>query len=141
MLETERLRFRPFTLDDLPWLIEMRAPEPVNRYLGGAIIVTAVVVTVMWLLGADPWRLFRSAAVVFSIIALAANTRWGWVAQERFAEQLSDWWRVVRVNMLPGLVAWILGGFRWLANWFERRLYSVDEWLRYRSGDSSGSTR
>jgi ribosomal-protein-alanine N-acetyltransferase len=36
MLETERLQFRPFTPDDLPWLIEMRSTEAVNRYLGGA---------------------------------------------------------------------------------------------------------
>jgi ribosomal-protein-alanine N-acetyltransferase len=35
MLETERLFFRPMTEADLPWLIEMRSPEPVNRYLGG----------------------------------------------------------------------------------------------------------
>lgn len=35
MIETERLFFRKFTEDDLPWLIEMRSPEPVNRYLGG----------------------------------------------------------------------------------------------------------
>src|SRR5438067_12530565 len=35
MLETERLKFRKLTQDDLPWLIEMRSPEPVNRYLGG----------------------------------------------------------------------------------------------------------
>ena len=35
MIETERLTLRKFTPDDLPWLIEMRAPEPVNRYLGG----------------------------------------------------------------------------------------------------------
>jgi ribosomal-protein-alanine N-acetyltransferase len=35
MLETERLTYRPITRDDLPWLIEMRTPEPVNRYLGG----------------------------------------------------------------------------------------------------------
>ena len=35
MIETERLRFRPFTPDDLPWLIEMRSDEAVNRYLGG----------------------------------------------------------------------------------------------------------
>ena len=35
MIETERLFFRKFTPDDLPWLIEMRSPEPVNRYLGG----------------------------------------------------------------------------------------------------------
>ena len=36
MLESERLIFRKLTPDDLPWLIEMRSPEPVNRYLGGA---------------------------------------------------------------------------------------------------------
>src|SRR5207248_7383534 len=35
MIETDRLIFRPFTPNDLPWLIEMRSPEPVNRYLGG----------------------------------------------------------------------------------------------------------
>jgi [ribosomal protein S5]-alanine N-acetyltransferase len=35
MIETERLFFRKLTADDLPWLIEMRSPEPVNRYLGG----------------------------------------------------------------------------------------------------------
>lgn len=35
MLETERLKIRKFTRDDLPWLIEMRVRPEVNRYLGG----------------------------------------------------------------------------------------------------------
>jgi RimJ/RimL family protein N-acetyltransferase len=35
MIETERLKCRKMTTADLPWLIEMRSPEPVNRYLGG----------------------------------------------------------------------------------------------------------
>ncbi len=35
MIETERLKFSRITKDDLPWLIEMRSPDPVNRYLGG----------------------------------------------------------------------------------------------------------
>lgn len=35
ILETERLTMRPITPDDLEWLIEMRTPEPVRRYLGG----------------------------------------------------------------------------------------------------------
>ena len=35
MLESECLIFRKLTPDDLPWLIEMRSPEPVNRFLGG----------------------------------------------------------------------------------------------------------
>lgn len=35
MLETERLIFREFTLDDLPQLIEQRSDPEVNKYLGG----------------------------------------------------------------------------------------------------------
>lgn len=35
MLETERLIFRKFTLDDLPQLIEQRSDPEVNKYLGG----------------------------------------------------------------------------------------------------------
>ena len=35
MLETERLLMRPFTLDDLPRLIEQRSDPRVNQYLGG----------------------------------------------------------------------------------------------------------
>ena len=36
MIETERLFYRKLTTDDLPWLIEMRTPDAVSRYLGGA---------------------------------------------------------------------------------------------------------
>lgn len=35
MIETERLIFKKITAEDLPWLIEMRTPDAVNRYLGG----------------------------------------------------------------------------------------------------------
>jgi [ribosomal protein S5]-alanine N-acetyltransferase len=35
MTESERLIFRPFTLDDLPMLIEQRSDPDVNKYLGG----------------------------------------------------------------------------------------------------------
>lgn len=35
MLETERLIMNKLTREDLPWLIEMRVPAAVNRYLGG----------------------------------------------------------------------------------------------------------
>lgn len=35
IVETERLKFRPFVADDLPLLIEQRSDPEVNRYLGG----------------------------------------------------------------------------------------------------------
>lgn len=136
-------------LHDLPLAVWRSAPVRairasavvrfVNRYLSGAIIATGIAVVVLSFLGASPRRLLRWGGFVFAIVALASNTRLGWVAQERLAERLSDWWRVIRVNMLPGLLGWIITGFQWLANWVERQLYAVDEWLRFRGGDSQGS--
>ena len=35
MIESERLKFRKFTPDDLPQLIEQRSDPEVNKYLGG----------------------------------------------------------------------------------------------------------
>lgn len=40
-LETERLYIRPITADDLDWLIEMRTPDAVNRYMGGPALQNA----------------------------------------------------------------------------------------------------
>ncbi|MEQ1921862.1 MAG: GNAT family N-acetyltransferase [Pyrinomonadaceae bacterium] len=45
MLETERLIINKITPDDLPWLIEMRTPDAVNRYLGGPEMQNAEALT------------------------------------------------------------------------------------------------
>lgn len=44
-LETERLLLRPFTADDLPTLIALRADEEVSRYLGGAAMQSPEMIT------------------------------------------------------------------------------------------------
>jgi len=45
MFETERLIIRKIEPDDLPWLIEMRSSEAVNRYMGGAAMQNAEALT------------------------------------------------------------------------------------------------
>ena len=45
MLETERLIIKRITPEDLPWLIEMRTPDAVNRYLGGPEMQNAKALT------------------------------------------------------------------------------------------------
>jgi hypothetical protein len=77
--------------------------------------------------------------IVFAALLAFYNMEPGWVLQERIAEAISDWWRRVRVNFIPGLIGAIIDGFRMLANWVERQLYAVDEWMRFRGGDSQGS--
>lgn len=125
-----------------PILRKIRYSRPVrfvHRRLGGAIVFTVCVLLLLAILGASQGRLLRWGGAVFVAAAVAFNTPWGWVVQEQFAERLAGWWRVVRINLLPGLIATVLDLFQRLANWFERRLYAVDEWLRYRTGDTRGS--
>jgi hypothetical protein len=110
-----------------------------NRHLSGATLFTAGVLLVLLLLGAGPDRLRWSGIWVFVLATTFFNTPWGWLLQEHLGERLSDWWRAVRADLLPGLLGAVLELIRRLANWVERRLYAVDEWLRYRGGDSRGS--
>ena len=112
-----------------------------GRYLTGGVAITAIALLVMRILGAKSKVLLPLGLIIFAATTLFTNTRWGWLAQERAAERLADWWRLVRGNLLPGIFGGIITFFRKLADWVERRLYAVDEWLRYRAGDSRRSLR
>jgi hypothetical protein len=111
----------------------------VSRHLIGAVVFTGVIVFFLWFLGAPAELRLRWGGSILAVAIIAFNTPWGRMVQERLAESLADWWRVVRVNLLPGLVATLIDWFRRLANWLEQRLYAVDEWLRFRGGESRGS--
>ena len=95
----------------------------------GLLLLTAV----------TPRFLYAWGPFIWAALTIAYNTPWGWVIQDRVAEAVSDWWRMIRVNLIPGLIATIIDWFRALANWVERKLYAVDEKLRFRGGDSQGS--
>ena len=116
-----------------------RAVRFLYRYFWSPLLITLLVFAVMRLVGFTPRFLLLWGWAVWAVLTLAYNTPWGWVVQDRVAEAVSDWWRVVRVNLLPGLFQTIIDLFRRLANWIERRLYAVDEWFRFRGGDSKSS--
>jgi hypothetical protein len=116
-----------------------RAMRFLFRHFWSPLLVTVVVFGVLLLLGLTTTFLWRWGWLIWAVLTVAYNTPWGWVVQDRVAEAISDWWRVVRVNLLPGLLQTIIDWFRMLANWVERKLYAVDEWFRYRGGDSKGS--
>lgn len=45
MFDTERLAIRKLEMEDLPWLIELRTPDAVNRYMGGREMQNAEAIT------------------------------------------------------------------------------------------------
>jgi hypothetical protein len=73
---------------------------------------------------------------VFVLVCGLLNSRWGLMLEENTTDWLVRTWHLIHSDWLPGLVRWILYVFRRLVDGVERILYTVDEWLRFRPGDS-----
>lgn len=110
-----------------------------HRHFATPFMLSLVMLGIFFILGVNLRFLVWYGWIGFVLLLGGYNTRWGWLIQDRMAEELSDWWRRVRVNLLPGVIGGIIDLFRMLANWVERQLYAVDEWMRFRGGDSQGS--
>lgn len=86
-----------------------------------------------WLSRSTPW----AAAGIFIIAFAALNSRLGRDTEELTWEWLGRAWYRFRVHILFGLFNWIVDTFRQIMDFIERVLYSVDEQLRFRTGESS----
>lgn len=132
----------PRALWRAPLFRSLRQSRPVRflfHHFWTPAILTLLCYLALILLGVSPVFLFDWLWMVIWVgLTIAYSTPWGWVIQDRIAEALTDWWRQVRVNLIPGLITVIIDWFHRLVNWVERGLYAVDEWLRYRRGDSRG---
>ncbi len=135
-----------YTFVALPVLVWRSAPvravrhHPLTRFLGRhfgiALLVAVLVALVLVLIGAGPRRVVRWSAIAFGLVAVFLNSPFGRRLEDDVAEALADLWRVVRINLIPGIVSWVVWAFRALASVFERVLYSFDEWFRFREGQS-----
>jgi hypothetical protein len=67
------------------------------------------------------------------------RTPFGRGLEERLDESLSRVWRLVSVNFIIGVLTLLLQFFRWLFEWMERGMYAVDEWLRFKEGQSQAT--
>src|SRR5262249_4762454 len=76
------------------------------------------------------------AAVTFLVAALLVNSRLGQSTSEAASEILTHFYEWVRADFLVGLFRFILRLFKRVTDTVEYVLYTVDEWLRFRSGDS-----
>ncbi|HZJ68307.1 MAG TPA: hypothetical protein VFD36_32620 [Kofleriaceae bacterium] len=75
-------------------------------------------------------------ALVFCVFALGLNSRFGRDAQELVADGVVRWSRQLTSRIVPGAIRWILEIFAELMEFVDRGLYRVDEWLRFKAGQS-----
>src|SRR5262249_35864249 len=75
----------------------------------------------------------------FLVTAVLVNLPVGLQLEEITADYLVRTWRRLSVDFFPGLFRWVMHLFKRLLEGVERVIYTVDEWLRFRQGDSAAS--
>jgi len=82
-----------------------------------------------------PWS-NRLTFEVFLVVALFLNSSLGTVVAEVVTNYLICLWHNVKIRVVASALQWINDLFRSLLTGVERIVYAIDEWLRFRSGDS-----
>ena len=117
-------------------LFHNRATRLFRRYVltplavGGVAAIVARMVSGEW-----PVSLAVGAGVA-AASALFLRTPVGRGLEDRLNEAAARAWRILSVNFVLGLLTWILHFFQAILEAIDRAIYAVDEWLRFREGQS-----
>ncbi len=77
-----------------------------------------------------------TAASIFLLVNLLLNSRLGRNVEEVIVDGLAQAWQRFGLRLIAGLFWLIVDLFKWFLETVERLMYAVDEWLRFRSGES-----
>ncbi|HEX8911849.1 MAG TPA: hypothetical protein VF796_05785, partial [Humisphaera sp.] len=94
---------------------------------------------VLWLAFPPTRRDPSTAWLVFICASLAMNSRLGQAAGKAAAAGLDAALQVVRAGLLPGLYRLIVEVSKQVIDAVEWLLFTVDDWLRFRTGDTNAS--
>jgi hypothetical protein len=122
----------------LPW-VHWVVHSPAVR-LGFNFVVKPLVPTLLFAefvpLRAKPWQEMLGLTSMFFALNLIVNSRAWRTVEEMFFDAVAEGWQRFGVRPIVGLFWFIVDMFRRLVQLIERLLYTVDEWLRFRSGQS-----
>jgi hypothetical protein len=128
----------PRALLTLPILLRFVNSPPVvfaRRYLFKPALCAALVWFLHWLCGTSrEWRIFWAAAT-FLVAWVFFVSRVGRAIEEAAADRLITAWHHLG-ELFPALFRFVMWVFKALLQGVDRLLYTVDEWLRFRQGES-----
>ncbi len=106
------------------------------QYLLKPLLWTLLLLLVPYLCGVTAGTLALTGVCLFASILLLLVSRLGVYLEEVTTDGLARWWGLLRSNVLPDLFRWVVFIFRVFQERVEKLLYTVDEWLRFQSGES-----
>jgi hypothetical protein len=117
-------------------LLDNPATRFFRRHIALPLTIGGAGALVMWLTTFDR----PSAVLVGCGLGLVSATLFRMPLGRRLEDRLNETaeraWRVVSVNFVLGLLTLILAFFQAILEVIDRAIYAVDEWLRFREGES-----
>lgn len=104
-------------------------------------VVTPLLFTIMFCFALPKLGVYRPASLPGAVIVYFAftavlNTKLGRDVEEITADWIDQTWYQLRTRFFMALFEFIMWAFKTLLELFERFLYAIDEWLRFKSGES-----
>lgn len=125
-----------YRLPGVAWCLKSLPALLFRRYLMSPLLLTLFLWKGLPALGVyAPFNSWMAMAVLL-VNLLILNSRLGRDSEELIWEALGKLWHRFRVTVVIGLFNLIIDLFRQVMDALERVLYSVDEWLRFRTGES-----
>jgi hypothetical protein len=122
----------------LPWvrrILDSKIFIGLREFVFKPLAVSAVLSLVFPLYGVPAHAALISAGVLFVVSSVVLNSRWGRTMQEGVTDAMMRTWLRFRLDIFPALFAFTMALFKELVELVERALYTVDEWLRFRTGE------
>ncbi len=118
-------------------ILQSRTYLACYQFVGKPIAWTLPLAVVLWLCGVRWTVIAGVCAGLALVISLVLNSRLGMLIEETTTDWFLRRWRHFRDDLIPGTFRAIGWLSRWLLERVDKMLYTVDEWLRFRQGESS----
>ena len=117
-------------------LLDSRTFAVLSRGLLKPGLPAALLVLILWGDGAASNVALGLGGGLFLALNILLNSRLGRDLEEVLSDGVARSWQRLRLEIVPELIHFVLDLFKSLLGAFDRVLYSVDEWLRFRRGES-----
>ncbi|MCC6126501.1 MAG: hypothetical protein IT426_16195 [Pirellulales bacterium] len=121
--------------------VQLILHSPIFRLIIRFLVKPAAWTAFIWLAfplkGFPAWpTLAGRAAILFLSLNLLLNSRFGRTIEETVADWTVQTWQRYGLRFLLGAFWWMIDLFNLFHETVERLMYGVDEWLRFKSGDT-----
>ncbi len=103
------------------------------------ILKPAALCLLLWFWWPEPFETWLGAAGIFALAYLMLNSRLGYAASEAANQGLHRSFELLRAGLIPGLIHLVTRVFKQVTDAVEHFLFTIDEWLWFRSGESRTS--